>query len=43
MTVRQVAKMERVYPNAVQQSHDAALEKLAHDAYLLLLYFTLYI
>lgn len=43
LSVRQVAKREGVYPNAVQQSHAAALEKLSKDARLLLLWLTIYL
>lgn len=42
-TVRQVAAMEGVYPNAVQDSHTQALRKLERDAYLLLLWFTIWL
>lgn len=43
MSERQVANEEGVYRNAVHQSHASAIEKLRHDARLLLLWLTIYI
>jgi len=43
LTVRQVAQQEKVYPNAIQQSHAAAMAKLSNDARLLLLWLTIWI